>query len=166
MSGAAEDDNLTGDAGNDTLDGGMGQDHLVGGAGDDQLFGGDQADNLMGEDGKDTLYAGAGHDMLEGGGGDDVLNGGDGADAFIVSPDSGNDVVTGGFDAGPGAFDHIAFRDITPDEVTMADTTGGVLVSWTTDQGTGVCCSKALRRARWLRTTSCSMQMQVQAELL
>lgn len=137
LSGAAEDDNLTGDAGNDTLDGGMGQDHLVGGAGDDQLFGGDQADNLMGEDGKDTLYAGAGHDMLEGGGGDDVLNGGDGADAFIVSPDSGNDVVTGGFDAGPGAFDHIAFRDITPDEVTVADTTGGVLVSWTTDQGTG-----------------------------
>lgn len=137
FSGAAGDDDLTGDAGSDTLDGGMGQDHLVGGAGADQLFGGDQADSLMGEDGNDTLYAGAGHDMIEGGRGDDVLNGGDGADAFIVAPDSGNDIVTGGFDAGPGAFDHIAFRDITPGEVNVTDTAEGVLVSWTTDEGAG-----------------------------
>lgn len=69
--------------------------------------------------------------------GSDNLDGGDGADAFIVAPDSGNDVVIGGFDAGPGAFDHIAFRDILPDEVIVADTArngdNGVLVSWNTD---------------------------------
>ncbi|GJD91969.1 hypothetical protein BHAOGJBA_5522 [Methylobacterium hispanicum] len=137
LSGGAGDDDLSGDAGRDVLDGGEGQDHLMGGRGADQLYGGDQADNLMGENGNDVLYAGAGHDMLDGGRGDDVLNGGDGADAFIVGPDTGNDIVSGGFDAGPGAFDHIAFRDITPDEVTVADVSGGVRVSWTTTEGDG-----------------------------
>ncbi len=102
----------------------------------------------MGEDGNDVLYAGAGHDMLDGGRGDDVLNGGDGADAFIVGPDTGNDIVSGGFDAGPGAFDHIAFRDITPDEVTVADVSGGVLVSWQTDQGDGSILLQGLTRSQ------------------
>lgn len=75
--------------------------------------------------------------MLEGGTGDYALNGGDGADAFMVSHGSGNDVVVGGFDAGPGAFDHIAFMDVLPSEVTVADSVSthgdghtGVLVSW------------------------------------
>lgn len=136
--GGAGDDDLRGDAGNDLLAGGAGQDHLKGGTGNDTLYGGDQADNLMGEDGNDTLYGGAGHDMLEGGKGNDKLDGGDGADAHIVSHESGNDIVTGGFDAGPGAFDHIAFKDIAPNEVTVTDQASthgdshtGVLVSWT-----------------------------------
>ena len=138
LSGNEGDDDLRGGAGGDTLVGGDGMDHLKGEDGDDQLFGGAMADSLMGERGNDVLAAGAGHDMLEGGTGDDILDGGDGADAFIVAPDSGNDVAVGGFDAGPGAFDHIAFRDITPDQVAVADTTvsgkKGVLVSWSTDQ--------------------------------
>ncbi|KMO33093.1 calcium-binding protein [Methylobacterium variabile] len=144
LSGRAGDDDLRGDAGNDVLDGGAGQDDLRGGAGSDRLYGGDQADNVMGEDGDDKLFAGAGHDMIEGGKGNDELNGGDGADAFIVGPDTGNDVVTGGFDAGPGAFDHIALRDILPGQVTVADGVSahddghtGVLVSWTTAEGSG-----------------------------
>ena len=132
--GADGDDDLAGDAGNDILEGGAGMDHLKGGAGGDKLYGGAQADNLMGEDGSDYLSAGAGHDMLEGGRGDDRLHGGDGADAFIVAPDSGNDVVVGGFDAGPGAFDHVAFRDILPNQVKVEngvrDGAGGVRVSW------------------------------------
>lgn len=130
-------DHLAGDAGNDLLDGGNAQDDLRGGAGDDKLYGGLMNDNLMGEDGKDYLSAGAGHDMLDGGPGNDVYNGGDGADAFIVAHGSGNDVVVGGFDAGPGAFDHIAFSDVLPNEVTVADSFSthgddhtGVLVSW------------------------------------
>jgi serralysin len=137
LSGAGGDDHLAGDAGNDVLDGGAGGDDLRGGLGDDALYGGDQADNLMGDDGADTLYAGAGHDMVDGGAGDDVLHGGDGADAFIVAHGSGNDLVIGGFDAGPGAFDHIAFVDILPSEVTVTDSASlhgdghsGVLVSW------------------------------------
>lgn len=137
--GAAGDDHLAGDAGNDTLDGGDGQDDLRGGLGNDQIYGGAMADMVMGEGGNDYLNAGAGHDMVEGGMGNDTLDGGDGADAFIVSSTSGYDVVVGGFDAGPGAFDHIAFLDLGPEDVTVEDATSpnfhqdghsGVLVSW------------------------------------
>lgn len=135
--GGAGDDHLAGDAGHDILDGGDNQDDLMGGTGNDRLYGGDMADNLMGEDGNDYLSAGAGHDMLDGGGGNDTYNGGDGADAFIVAHGSGNDVVVGGFDAGRGAFDHIAFTDILPSEINVSDAVSthadghtGVLVSW------------------------------------
>lgn len=135
--GGAGDDHLAGDAGNDLLDGGDGSDDLRGGDGDDSLYGSAMNDNLMGGAGNDYLSAGAGHDMLEGGAGDDTYNGGDGADAFMVSHGSGNDVVVGGFDAGPGAFDHIAFMDVLPSEVTVTDSLSphgdahtGVLVSW------------------------------------
>ncbi|MGY2049090.1 calcium-binding protein [Methylobacterium sp. JK268] len=143
---AEGDDDLRGGDGNDVLVGGAGQDHLMGEAGRDKLYGGSEADNLMGGDGEDELYAGTGHDMLDGGKGDDILNGGDGADAYIVRPDSGNDVVTAGFDAGPGAFDHIAFEGgITPDQVTITQGTSpthtdghtGLLVSWQTAEGSG-----------------------------
>lgn len=135
--GGEGDDHLAGDAGSDLLDGGQGSDDLRGGAGNDRLYGGAMNDNLMGGAGNDYLSAGAGHDMLEGGAGDDTYNGGDGADAFMVSHGSGNDVVVGGFDAGPGAFDHIAFMDVLPNEVTVTDSASthgdahtGVLVSW------------------------------------
>ncbi|WP_119681939.1 calcium-binding protein [Indioceanicola profundi] len=141
LAGGAENDDLLGSGGNDTLVGDAGQDHLMGGMGDDELHGGEQADSLMGEEGSDRLHAGAGHDMLEGGMGDDILDGGDGADAFIVSPDSGNDVIINGFDAGQGSFDHIAFRNLTAEQVTVSETTrddmAGVLVSWNTQLDTG-----------------------------
>lgn len=137
LGGGSGDDHLDGGAGNDLLSGGDGQDDLRGGIGNDRLYGGAMGDSLMGEDGDDYLSAGGGHDMVDGGAGNDVLNGGDGADAFIVAHGSGNDVVVGGFDAGPGAFDHIAFTDIMPNEVKVADATSshedghsGVLVSW------------------------------------
>ena len=135
--GGAGDDHLEGGAGRDVLDGGDGMDQLKGGDGADQLYGGAMADGLMGGAGDDTLFGGAGHDMIDGEAGNDRLNGGDGADAFIVRPDSGNDVIVGGFDAGPGAFDHIAFEDILPSQVKVEDTSRGVLVSWDTDQGDG-----------------------------
>ncbi len=135
--GGRGDDHLAGDAGNDVLGGGDGRDDLRGGDGNDQLYGGAMADNLMGGAGNDYLSAGAGHDMLEGGAGNDVYNGGDGADAFMVSHGSGNDVVVAGFDPGPGAFDHIAFMDILPNEVSVTDSLSphgdghtGVLVNW------------------------------------
>lgn len=139
LDGAGGDDDLWGGKGDDLLVGGAGQDHLQGGLGRDRLWGGDQADSLMGDDGNDELFAGAGHDMLEGGRGNDRLDGGDGADAFIVAPDSGHDVVVGGFDAGPGAFDHIAFRDLRPEQVRLDERSmmgdQGVLVSWSTGPG-------------------------------
>ncbi|GGB37909.1 calcium-binding protein [Sphingomonas floccifaciens] len=135
--GGAGDDHLEGGAGADVLDGGDGSDMLKGGDGADQLYGGAMADGLMGEAGDDIIYGGAGHDMIDGGTGNDRLNGGDGADAFVVRPDSGNDVIFSGFDAGPGAFDHIAFEDILPNQVKVQDQSNGVLVSWATDAGRG-----------------------------
>lgn len=129
-SGGAGNDDLRGDDGNDTLNGGDGMDHLVGGDGDDHLYGGAMADTLMGGNGVDFISAGAGHDMINGGMGDDILDGGNGADAFMVNPTSGNDVVIAGFTPGAGAFDHIAFIGIDPDEVTISDTNEGALISW------------------------------------
>ncbi|MBX9699454.1 MAG: calcium-binding protein [Acetobacteraceae bacterium] len=133
--GAAGNDVLQGDNGRDTLEGGAGMDRLDGGRGADSLIGGDDADELMGGDGRDVLDEGAGHGMLDGGRGDDTLTGGEGADAFIVAPDSGNDVVTDFEARGPaqGAFDHIAFRDIAPEDVTVTDTADGALVAWDVD---------------------------------
>lgn len=134
LEGGAGDDILEGNAGDDVLVGGAGRDRLDGGPGNDTLSGGDDNDEIMGGDGDDTIDAGAGHDMIEGGKGNDTLTGGSGADAFIVRPDSGNDVVldfeaTG---AAQGAFDHVAFIDILPEQVTVADTADGALVSWDT----------------------------------
>jgi serralysin len=143
LSGGAEADDLWGGDGDDVLIGGGGANHLKGGAGADRLEGGAMADNLMGGAGDDIIVAGAEHDMIEGGLGDDTLDGGDGADAFVVRPDSGNDVVVGGFTAGAGAFDHIAFIDILPGEVEVTDTGAGVLVSW----GTGSILLQGLSKA-------------------
>jgi len=135
LAGNEGDDVLEGDDGKDELDGGPGMDRLDGGAGDDTLVGGDQTDELMGGDGNDELDEGAGHGMIEGGRGDDTLTGGGGADAFIVSPDSGDDRVTDFVATGDaqGAFDHIALRDIMPEDVSVTDTDEGALVAWDVD---------------------------------
>lgn len=135
LAGGAGDDVLQGDNGQDTLEGGAGMDRLYGGRGADSLVGGKDADELMGGDGADVLDEGAGHGMLEGGRGNDTLTGGMGADAFIVAPDSGRDVVTDFEAAGlaQGAFDHIAFRDIAPEDVIVTETADGALVAWDVD---------------------------------
>lgn len=132
LTGGAGDDILEGNAGDDSLTGGAGRDKLLGGMGRDTLVGGDDEDELQGGDGEDVLDAGAGHDMIEGGKGNDTITGGTGADAFIVSPDSGHDVIVD-FEAtgqAQGAFDHLAFMDISPAQVTVADTPDGARVSW------------------------------------
>ena len=105
----------------------------MGEAGDDRLSGGAESDELMGGDGDDYLDEGAAHGMLNGGMGDDTLVGGTGADAFMVSMDSGHDVVLD-FEAtgdAQGAFDHIAFMEgIQPADVVVRDTAEGALVGW------------------------------------
>jgi serralysin len=135
LDGGAGDDILEGNAGDDVLAGAAGRDKLDGGPGNDRLSGGDDNDELMGDEGDDVLDAGTGHDMVEGGKGNDTITGGSGADAFIVRPDSGHDVVLDfeASGAAQGAFDHIAFIDIQPGQVTVADTVDGALVSWDTN---------------------------------
>jgi Ca2+-binding RTX toxin-like protein len=147
VTGGAGDDILEGNGGNDSLVGGAGRDKLLGGPGNDTLMGGEDEDELQGGDGDDVLDAGAGHDMIEGGKGNDTITGGRGADAFIVSPESGDDVVldfeaTG---AAQGAFDHIAFMDIMPEHVSVTDTADGARVSWDTN-GDGVAEGSVLLR--------------------
>lgn len=148
MFGREGDDQMDGKGGDDVLDGGAvndrlvddeGQDRLEGGDGDDTLISGAGNDGVMGGDGNDVLDEGEGHGMLEGGRGDDVLVGGDGADAFMVSPDSGHDVVRDFVATGDaqGAYDHIAFRDIDAADLTIEDTDRGVLVSWDVEGGDG-----------------------------
>lgn len=129
FSGGEGDDVIQGDAGADTLAGEGGSDWIDGGDGNDRLSGGAMADMLNGGRGNDRLDAGAGHDMLEGAEGNDFLTGGTGADAFIVDKTSGKDVVTD-FNAGPGAFDHVALLDIRADELVITDTDAGVLIAW------------------------------------
>ncbi|HWX47211.1 MAG TPA: calcium-binding protein [Roseomonas sp.] len=132
ISGLGGDDHLQGGNGGDTLAGGDGMDRLMGEAGDDRLSGGAESDELMGGDGDDYLDEGAAHGMLNGGMGNDTLVGGTGADAFMVSMDSGHDVVRD-FEAtgdAQGAFDHIAFMDIQAAEVEVRDTAEGALVGW------------------------------------
>lgn len=149
LEGSSAWDNMFGRAGNDTLAGRAGNDVLNGdgaticcaattawtsltAAGNDRLYGGPMGDMLVGEDGADRLDAGAGHDMLEGGRGNDTLTGGTGADAFIVDPMSGNDMVFD-FEAtglARGAFDHVAFRDIDAEDLTILDSCKGALIRW------------------------------------
>lgn len=78
-------DRLFGDLGADTLNGNLGADTLNGGDGADVLSGGQDGDRLMGD---------AGDDRLWGDRGADTLTGGAGADLFMISANSGADVIT------------------------------------------------------------------------
>jgi len=134
IDGGGHDNNLFGDAGNDTLRAGIGVDQLDGGDGDDDLTGGDGENTLNGGRGNDRLVSGSGHDMIDGGTDDDVMTGGAGADAFMVNPNSGHDIVED-FDAGPGAFDHLALMNLRAEDLTLDEVEDGVRVSWNDGKG-------------------------------
>lgn len=82
--GGAGDDYAHGGSGNDTVDGGDGNDQVIGGWGFDLLRGGDGDDYLQGELHNDTLIGGAGNDTLYGGPNDD---------AYVITPNSGTDLI-------------------------------------------------------------------------
>jgi len=103
VSGAQEDEALTGGTNEDQLAGSDEQTTadviaedlvLKGGKGDDALEGGAGNDNLSGGRGADTLAGGAGDDVLRGGGGDDTLAGGAGDD--VLKGGKGDDTLEGG----------------------------------------------------------------------
>jgi len=112
IDGGAENDTLFGHQGNDSL---YGDDSNNGKVGDDLIYGGQGNDALYGGQGYDTLLGDFGDDSLDGGLGDDTLTSGDGKDTFVISPNSGFDIIT---DFYPG-FDQVAlvglqFSDLTP----------------------------------------------------
>ncbi|MCC7321293.1 MAG: Hint domain-containing protein [Rubellimicrobium sp.] len=92
----SHDDLIDAGAGNDTVFAGAGNDTVLGGDGNDLIHGGAGDDTLKGEDGNDTLEGGDGDDRLIGGAGHDTMLGGAGDDVFVITPEAGDDLVTGG----------------------------------------------------------------------
>ncbi|MEG4815246.1 S8 family serine peptidase [Microcoleus sp. K5-D4] len=91
--GTSGDDILTGDSGNNVLMGMRGNDSVDGTGGNDTLFGGKNSDNLLGSSGDDVLFGNRGDDLLDGGLGNDSLTGGNGVDRFLLSSNSGIDII-------------------------------------------------------------------------
>ncbi|SER47434.1 Ca2+-binding protein, RTX toxin-related, partial [Pseudomonas cuatrocienegasensis] len=91
--GGAGDDRIAGGSGNDHLQGDAGNDTLIGGQGDDTLLGGEGDDGLYGGDGNDLLVGAEGNDTLSGGAGDDTLEGGAGVDTYLLTSESGHDIL-------------------------------------------------------------------------
>ena len=84
LAGGKDDDFAAGELGNDAVFGNIGNDTLDGGEGNDYLGGGQDNDRVNG---------GLGDDTLSGDLGDDSLTGGGGSDRFILTPDTGNDII-------------------------------------------------------------------------
>jgi len=91
--GMRGNDSLDSGVENDTLFGGKASDTLLASSGDDALSGNRGADILNGGDGNDILLGGKGDDLLTGGLGNDSLTGGDGNDRFLLSSNSGIDII-------------------------------------------------------------------------
>jgi len=109
-------DTLTGSNNADTIDGGRGRDSILGNGGDDNLNGGNGADDVRGGAGDDFVAGGNGNDDLYGGAGTDVLSGGNGNDTFVITVDTGVDMIAD-FEAGfdqidLSAFDFDSFNDL------------------------------------------------------
>ncbi|MEG3923778.1 DUF4347 domain-containing protein [Microcoleus sp. T3_D1] len=117
--GGKESDNLFGNNGEDILFGNRGQDSLSGGEGNDSLYGGQASDILLG---------GNGSDFLSGENGDDSLIGGNGSDRFLISANSGSDIIFD-FEAG---IDFLALADnLTFSQLSLIPSNSATLISLT-----------------------------------
>ena len=105
--GGEFDDIFSGGTGNDLILGNAGNDQLFGGAGNDIIAAGNGHDIVTGGDGNDVLNGGRGDDLIDGGLGSDALFGGAGADSFIITPNSGIDII---FDFEVGS-DRLVFEE-------------------------------------------------------
>ncbi|MEG3920003.1 calcium-binding protein, partial [Microcoleus sp. T3_A4] len=93
INGGFDDDTLYGGKGIDTITGSDGGDIIFGNRGDDMLEGSTGNDTLRGGKGNDTIIGGEGDDFLFGEDGDDTLIGGNGSDRFLLSSNSGIDII-------------------------------------------------------------------------
>ncbi|MEG5097281.1 S8 family serine peptidase [Microcoleus sp. B13-B4] len=103
MAGQRGNDTLSGLGGNDWIHGNQGNDSLDGSDGDDTVYGGKESDNLFGNNGEDILFGNRGQDSLSGGEGNDSLYGGQASDILLggngsdfLSGDNGDDSLIGG----------------------------------------------------------------------
>ena len=117
--GTRDDDTILGEGGNDFLIGRKGDDMIEGGDGRDKILGGRGDDILDGGDGRDYLYGGKGDDVLTGGADKDYLTGGRGSDLFIVTTDTGADIILD-FDEHRDQLDLSAFNFASIDDAKAA----------------------------------------------
>jgi len=146
LSGLGGNDWIHGNQGNDSIDGGDGDDTVYGGKeidylfgnnGEDILFGNRGQDSLIGGEGNDSLYGGKasdillggnGSDLLSGDNGDDSLIGGNGSDRFLISANSGSDII---FDFEVG-IDFLALADnLTFSQLSIIPSNSVTLISLT-----------------------------------
>jgi Ca2+-binding RTX toxin-like protein len=155
MAGKRGNDTLSGFGGNDWIHGNQGNDSLDGGDGDDTVYGGKEIDNLLGNNGEDILFGNRGQDSLSGGegndslyggqasdillggngsdflsgdNGDDSLIGGNGSDRFLISANSGSDII---FDFEVG-LDFLALADnLTFSQLSIIPSNSATLISLT-----------------------------------
>ncbi len=130
-------DSLDGGDGNDTVYGGKEIDYLFGNNGEDILFGNRGQDSLIGGEGNDSLYGGQasdillggnGSDFLSGDNGDDSLIGGNGSDRFLISANSGSEIILD-FEAG---IDFLALADnLTFSQLSIIPSNRATLISLT-----------------------------------
>ncbi|MEG4503495.1 S8 family serine peptidase [Microcoleus sp. F6_B4] len=155
MAGKRGNDTLSGVGGNDWIHGNQGNDSLDGGDGDDTVYGGKEIDNLFGNNGEDILFGNRGQDSLSGGegndslyggqasdillggngddflsgeNGDDSLIGGNGSDRFLISANSGSDIILD-FEADIDLF--VLAENLTFSQLSIIPSNSATLISLT-----------------------------------
>ena len=155
MAGKRGNDTLSGLGGNDWIQGNQGNDSLDGGDGDDTVYGGKESDNLLGNNGEDILFGNRGQDSLSGGegndslyggqasdillgdngddflsgeNGDDSLIGGNGSDRFLISANSGSDII---FDFEAGIDFLVLAENLTFSQLSILPSNSAALISLT-----------------------------------
>jgi hypothetical protein len=123
--GGKGNDIIFGSQGEDSLYGDYGNDSLCGGAGNDCLSGGAGNDWLGGCEGNDTLIGGKGNDTLMGSLGEDSLVGGAGIDHFLLSANSGIDIITD-FEAGTDLL--MLANGLTFEQLNINETSGATFI--------------------------------------
>ncbi|MBE9041595.1 hypothetical protein IQ235_12470, partial [Oscillatoriales cyanobacterium LEGE 11467] len=127
LAGGKDDDWLLGNTGDDVLYGNLGNDLLYGADGNDTLAAGKDDDMAFGELGNDAVFGNIGNDTLDGGDGNDYVAGGRDNDSIVgglgddtLSGDLGDDSLTGG-----GGSDRFILTLDTGNDI-IADFTDGV----------------------------------------
>ncbi len=125
IDGGKASDIAFGGKGNDIIFGSKGEDSLYGDYGNDTLCGGDGNDCLTGGAGNDLLGGCEGNDSLIGGLGDDCLIGGAGFDRFLLSANSGIDIIAD-FEAGKDLL--MLANGLTREQLNVNETSGATLI--------------------------------------
>jgi parallel beta-helix repeat protein len=125
--GGKGNDIIFGSQGEDSLYGDYGNDSLCGGAGNDYLSGGADNDLLGGCEGNDTLIGGKGNDTLMGSVGEDSLIGGAGFDRFLLSANSGIDIIAD-FEDGKDLL--MLANGLTFEQLTITENSGATLIQF------------------------------------